>query len=546
MAVKSSRGTGQVLKRRSPRLAKGRFKLIILHYHLRPGGIRRVIELAAPHLADHFGSQLSGIVLATGETADQKWDANFRRLLSGHSLEVFCDPALGYFTQDDLPTARARTRIRAALDRLLNGAKAENSVIWAHNLGIGRNLLLTDELRRICQERGITLLSHHHDWWFDNRWLRWPEMRACGFRTFRSVAETVLPAGEGIRHLAINRSDASVLERHFPRRSGWLPNLAEREAPPSQARVDAARAWLRQKLEGADVPIWILPCRMLRRKNIAEAILLTRWLRPEAFLVTTRAVSSPEEQFYFDGLSRAALKSNWSLRLGILEGDETNQPGVAELLALSEVVLLTSIQEGFGLPYLEAAAAGRPLIASRIPNIAPDLETFGFRFPQYYDELLVHPDLFDWNAEFKRQMRLFRLWRSGLPPAYQRIASRPIVVAQAQRPASVPFGRLTLTAQLEVLARPIAESWNRCAPLNPFLETWRKRAAARRLQVTPWPRTAARWLSGPAYARRFEDILQSTSVTTASSAHSMAAQEEFVREKLHSRHMFPLLWSSES
>jgi hypothetical protein len=62
---------------------------------------------------------------------------------------------------------------------------------------------------------------------------------------------------------------------------------------------------------------------------------------------------------------------------------------VPELLAASEAVLLTSIQEGFGLPYVEAAAAGRPLIARHLPNIAPDLHKFGFRLPQAYDEILV-------------------------------------------------------------------------------------------------------------------------------------------------------------
>ena len=103
--------------------------------------------------------------------------------------------------------------------------------------------------------------------------------------------------------------------------------------------------------------MWLLPCRLLRRKNIAEALLLTRWLRPEAWLVTTGGVSSAEEQAYADGLAAAAQTHGWRLRLGILHGDESQKPSVPELLAASEAVLLTSLQEGFGLPYLEAAAA---------------------------------------------------------------------------------------------------------------------------------------------------------------------------------------------
>lgn len=523
-----------------------RFTLVILHYHLRPGGIRRVIELATPCLARHFRPRLARIILATGEAADQKWEGNFRRPLKDCPLTILCDPAFGYFAEKNLPVERTRRRIRTALDELLADVAPEQCVLWAHNLGIARNLLLADEVQRVCQERGITLLSQHHDWWFDNRWLRWPDMRASGFRRFARVARTILPVGETIRHVAINRSDAEVLARHFPEHSGWLPNLADRDALPPLARVKAARSWLRPKLPVPDAPIWILPCRLIRRKNIAEALLLTRWLRPEAWLVTTRAVGSPEEFSYFEKLQRATQQHRWPLRLGILEGDETNLPNVAELLALSEAVLLTSIQEGFGLPYLEAAAAERPLIASRIPNIAPDLEVFGFRFPQYYDELLIDPVLFDWKAEFQRQTRLFRAWRSALPSSYQKIAGQPILLQRGARPAPVPFGRLTLSAQLEVLAQPVAESWQRCVTLNPFLEAWRKRAAAGRLQVTPWPRQAGKWLSGEAYARRFDEILTRHPAGEPASDGPVQAQEEFIREKLHSRHMFPLLWSSES
>jgi glycosyltransferase involved in cell wall biosynthesis len=50
-------------------------------------------------------------------------------------------------------------------------------------------------------------------------------------------------------------------------------------------------------------------------------------------------------------------------------------------MGISEAVLLTSIQEGFGLPYLEAAAARRPLVARALPNIAPDCASSGFAFP---------------------------------------------------------------------------------------------------------------------------------------------------------------------
>jgi hypothetical protein len=294
---------------------------------------------------------------------------------------------------------------------------------------------------------------------------------------------------------------------------------------------------------GHDAPVWLLPCRLLRRKNVAEALLLTRWLRPEAWLVTTGGSSSVEEHAYFEKLNAAAHTHHWRLRLGVLAGDETRKPTVAELLAASEAVLLTSIQEGFGLPYLEAAAARRPLIARALPNIAPDLARFGFRFPQYYDEILVDTDLFDGEAERARQTQLFRAWLSGLPPSARRLAGKPAMLAVKRQPAAMPFSRLTLSAQLEVLAQPIARSWEACGKLNPFLETWRERAGAGRLGISPWPRRAGRWLSGENYGHSFRRVYDAAVRGDGRPVPAAACQEDFIRHKLKAKFLYPLLWS---
>jgi hypothetical protein len=334
-----------------------------------------------------------------------------------------------------------------------------------------------------------------------------------------------------------------VLERHFPGLAGWLPNPVESAARPSAPRLKAARAWLGQQL-GEDAPVWLLPCRLLRRKNIAEALLLTRWLRPEAWLVTTGGVSSAEEQVYADALAAAAQTHGWRLRLGILHGDESQKPSVSELLAASEAVLLTSLQEGFGLPCLEAAALRRPLVARKLPNIAPDLAKFGFRFPQSYRELRVDPTLFDWCRERERQARLFAEWKNLMPRAAANLARSPAVLAAGKQPCPVPFSRLTLAAQLEVLAQPVERSWERCAPLNPFLNTWRARAVAGRLQTSPWPRSAARWLGGRAYVRRFLELVPPLLSKAPRAGASQMAQTEFLRKKLHTEYIYPLLWNS--
>ena len=516
-------------------------KLIIVHFHLRPGGIRRIIELAAPPLARRLDAR--EVIVATGERGDRHWTGDFKRLFDGTRVRLVTEPSFRYTSEQRASPRTLGARVRRAVARLLDGCDATNCVVWIHNPGIARNLILTRELTRGCSDRNIPLVAHHHDWWFDNRWLRWTEMRRFGFGTLRAAAAAVFTGSATLRHATINEADARILRRHFPGRVAWLPNLTEREARPDRARLESARRWLDRTTGETAAPVWIVPCRLLRRKNVGEAILLARWLRPEAWLVTTGGVSSADEAGVRRKLAGAARQHQWRVRLGILRGAEDGKPCIAELLAVSEAVLLTSIQEGFGLPYIEAAAAERPLIARMVGGIAPDLAKFGFRFPQRYREILVDPSLFDWRAERERQAALFHTWRSQLPRSCYREVGQPAALAPPGRPRPVPFARLTLTAQLEVLAHPAGVSWKRCAPLNPFVKSWQRLAHDGNLRTSNWPASAAQWLGGAAYAERFQRLLKRAPRHPADPGAAVAAQEDFQLAKLSSENLFPLLWS---
>ena len=46
---------------------------MVVHYHLRPGGVRRIIELALPHIISTAPVRLESITLAAGEIPDAGW-----------------------------------------------------------------------------------------------------------------------------------------------------------------------------------------------------------------------------------------------------------------------------------------------------------------------------------------------------------------------------------------------------------------------------------------------------------------------------------------
>lgn len=519
-------------------------KLVIIHHHFRPGGVRRVIELGATHLAAYSAEPIRTVVLAGGETPDPGWMRAFRQRLPGTRVTVFTEPAFGYASELRWSGPQLEQRVRAGLDRLWSECGRSVALFWAHNLGLGRNLYLSRELGLECDAFGTPLVAHHHDWWFDNRWHHFAALNEPGFRRLPAVARAILPDSPHICHVAINAADAAVLERHFPGRAGWLPNPVERSRPPNVALAATTRQWLRALL-GDDAPVWLLPCRLLRRKHVAEAVLLARWLRPEAWLVTTGGPSSAEEQPYADALAGAAAAGGWRVRFGVLHGDEAGKPSVPELQAASEAVLLTSLHEGFGLPHLEAAAVQRPLIARELPQVAPDLRRFGFRFPQAYREVLVDPSLFDWPAERQRQRERFTTWQRLMPRTASELVGKPALLATGADGQPVAFSRLTLAAQLEVLAQPAETSWERCSPLNPFLAEWRQRALTGRLRVSSWPASASRWLGAAAYARRFLELVPDGWGGRSRRPAGEAAQQTLLRHKLKAENLYPLLWSTE-
>lgn len=492
-------------------------ELVVVHYHFRPGGVRRVLELLLPELAKRFQK----ITLIGGERPDASW---IRAIgLAVPRVKFVIAPAFRYF-EAGCPD-RAREEIRAVLRR----EAGPEALIWAHNLSLGRNILLADEIAAHSARTGTRLISHHHDFWCDQRWARWPEMRSQGFRTLARVASAAFAVDARVLHAGINSSDVRLLSRDM-KCAAWLPNPAGGTARPGMTARNRATRWLRQEL-GDDAPVWIYPARFLRRKNFAEAILLTRWLAPETWLVTTGGVSSPGEAAYAGELQDAARKSRWRVRFGILARREARSPSVPELLCAAESIVMTSVQEGFGFPYLEGAELGCRLIARRLTAIQPDLEAFGIEIPGLYDEVLIPSGLFDAKAELGRQRSLFRNWKNLLPTSCRTLAGIPRFLIESDKP--VPFSRLTLAAQLEVLAVPPRESLAACAAWNPIIGNLSGGAR------TEWKRGSL--ISPAACAKRFFENVAVFPRQPPSSLQARNTQMGIIGERLGQRFLFPLL-----
>lgn len=525
------------------------------------------------------------VILVGGSAPEPGWLRGLEELLSVHGIPVrwVADDAFGYSAETGYTAAEIRERVRRVLEGFWPSGSggAVGDWVWIHNASLGRNVAMVGELARVCRARGVRVVWHHHDWWFDNRWVRWADMRRLGVRGLGAAARLTLPDGPGWVHAGINRSDVAHLRGGFGRRALWLPNPVEpacragkggrsvrRQAGKAGADRDergkggagaeGARSWL-EEASGVPrgAPVWLLPCRFLRRKNMAEAVLLTRWVRPEGWLVTTAGPSSEDERPAWRRLMQAAEAGGWQVRLSVLAGAGAEAPSVSALMAASEAVVLTSIQEGFGLPYLEAASAGKALVGRRLGNVVPDLESLGFRFPTLYDELWVSSGWLDWPGEVERQRRVFSTWRGGLPRGWQGVLEPPRWLDSAWD-GPVPFGRLSFTGQMEVLARPVGLTREAGLALNPELRRWAALAARGRLPVAAGEGDAPDRLSLEAYARRFWRGVASAGRAADGEegvAHHAGARngvvagrvvEGFLKAALSQDRWYPLLWSPET
>ena len=134
------------------------------------------------------------------------------------------------------------------------------------------------------------------------------------------------------------------------------------------------------------------PVRVIARKNIEEALVLTQainsiGLGPYKLIVT---LPNSREEDYQTSIEHLAEEFNVPCSIGKaykhIGFDKTKGFTIAELFAISDFVVTTSIKEGFGYAFIEPALAGRALIGRNIPNVTLDFQKNKMNLNHLYNE----------------------------------------------------------------------------------------------------------------------------------------------------------------
>ena len=167
--------------------------------------------------------------------------------------------------------------------------------------------------------------------------------------------------------------------------------------------------------------IILYPVRVVPRKNIEEAILLVYLLRKITGINYALVISGkidandPRSKEYYQDLLKLKRMVDYPVIFckGKIPFERAeNKYGIGNLYQISSAIIMTSIEEGFGYPYLEAWFGRKFLIGRKINDIINDFSRFGLDFSWLYSALKFNTikDIGKWGGEtsdlYKKRIKL--------------------------------------------------------------------------------------------------------------------------------------------
>ena len=440
--------------------------IALVHYHLRPGGVTRIVERQSKALNT---ARIPHVIL-TGSHPQQE---------SGLPVRVI--PGLDYSALCSHQHARASTlmgEMRASAKEALGG----DPECWhLHNPTLGKNRLFP-KLVRILAESEVPLVMHIHDLAEDGR----PE----NYHNLRGEQE-IYPLAPQIHYLTINSRDLALLK------NAGIPSQQISQLRNAIGPTDETS---RTPFSEATSPLLLYPVRGIRRKNLGEFCLLAA-LAPEKsrFVLALPPGKSSSCAGYRNWVT-IAEKQKLPVQLGAVGVNPPSASGDSSFQAWTRAsthFISTSIAEGFGLTFLEAVAFGRPLVGRDLPEITTDFRDQGIHLPSLYSGLLIPRSWVD-------ERRLQSLLETHLQHLYQSYGER-LTGSLVNETANslfggelLDFGNLPETIQLEIIPRALTspdkflcrDSGN-LIPASQWLKTALRRQSGNRPEdLDPWSLTA--------------------------------------------------------
>lgn len=323
-------------------------------------------------------------------------------------------------------TGEAHDAIELLLLQAVRDRFGSNECVWHfHNPCLGKNPSLTEAIGSMARQ-GHALILQHHDFAEDRRPTNYAQI---------ARLPLIYPAAPRIAHACINSRDHTALLA-----AGLSPEQSHVIANP--ITVDP--------IDRRD-PHWIFqPVRGIRRKNLGETLLLAAHAPPNACFAISRRPDQPKWQLIHDHWAALALDLQLPVEFNVTDRLPPGKGAEATFtswLEHSSHFLTTSVSEGFGLTFLEAAALNIPLIGRHLPELETDLR--GLSLDHLYTHLLVPSKLID--------LELLEAEVSIAMEQSERAYGRATTGIQHTERELIDFGRLPESQQEVVIRKTITQ-----------------------------------------------------------------------------------------
>ena len=362
-------------------------RLVVIHYHLNRGGVTSVIRSHLQSLA-HTAQDLdlTHVGIAYGGRATD-WEPDFETSLP-FQVSHLVVPQLEY---DELHTEAGDLFLDLEQMFASCGFQRTSTVLHVHNHALGKNTALPHAMSQFANQ-GWKVFFQFHDFVEDLRPQNYSNL-VSAYGDPQSVQAALYPQAPQIHSSALNQSDVGTLREAGidVARLHLLPN------PVSAAGAIANRTDARKKLANtyavsADTNYVLYPVRGIRRKNVGEVLLWSLLLNDCVFAITLEPKNELERSSYLSWKDFAESRS-----ISVLFGTG-KRLSLDENYAAADAVISTSVAEGFGLVFLEAATRDRPLFGRDLPGVTADFVANGMKFPGLSPKMLVPTQSFDTDA----------------------------------------------------------------------------------------------------------------------------------------------------
>jgi glycosyltransferase involved in cell wall biosynthesis len=256
----------------------------------------------------------------------------------------------------------------------------------------------------------------------------------------RAQAIERLTLGQAVRRsaalLAVSRATADALARHFPQAAGHTVVASLGVAPTLASELDQAAA------AGLPAPGFVLAVGTLEpRKNLPRLVAAYHAL--EEPLKARHQLVIAGANGWKTGATLASLRSlgDRCVTLG-----QVPDPVLAELYRRCAVFCYPSLGEGFGLPVLEAMAAGAPVLTSNVSSL-PEVGGDAVEYADPRDVASIAAGLRRVLSDRSRQAELGRLGRNRAREfTWGRFAQGVIEVLQGAARRETRIARATASA----------------------------------------------------------------------------------------------------